>query len=116
MPGVRAAVVAGHRSEMMMSAPYADPSAQRTLCGSISTTSFPVRISPPDARICSESRSAIWTLSPSSRHALWRKDAVIWAVSNGLIAGRGGALLAPGDYATRAEVCTILMKYLSILK
>ena len=46
----------------------------------------------------------------------WAKDAVIWAVSNGLIAGRGGALLAPGDYATRAEVCTILMKYLSILK
>ncbi len=40
----------------------------------------------------------------------WAKDAVEWAVSNGIISGSNGALL-PAKSATRAEIATIVMRF-----
>lgn len=34
-----------------------------------------------------------------------------WAAGTGLISGRGGGILAPGSFATRAEVAQILMNF-----
>ena len=39
----------------------------------------------------------------------WAFEAMAWAVSAGLIQGRGGDILAPGAEATRAEVTQIIM-------
>lgn len=44
----------------------------------------------------------------------WAENALVWAVSNGLLAGRGNGMLAPKANTTRAEACTILVKYLSV--
>ncbi len=41
----------------------------------------------------------------------WAVDAFRWAVEKGLIKGRSGELLAPGDTAKRAEAAELLMKY-----
>lgn len=42
----------------------------------------------------------------------WAKDAMNWAVSNGLINGLEDNTLAPTGNATRAQITTILMRYL----
>ena len=41
----------------------------------------------------------------------WARDAVVWAVDKGLLTGKGGGLLDPKGTATRAEVATILMRF-----
>ena len=41
----------------------------------------------------------------------WAKEGVNWAVSVGLIQGRNGTHIAPKDNATRAESCTILLRF-----
>ncbi|MBE6573881.1 MAG: DUF5011 domain-containing protein [Ruminococcaceae bacterium] len=41
----------------------------------------------------------------------WAKDGMNWAVSIGLINGRNGTHLAPKANASRAESCTILLRY-----
>ena len=40
--------------------------------------------------------------------AEWAKDAINWAVENGILAGVGGGLLAPNATATRAEAAVML--------
>lgn len=45
----------------------------------------------------------------------WAKDAMCWTVAKGIISGsekHGTRLLLPQEYATRAQVATILMRYL----
>ena len=42
----------------------------------------------------------------------WATDAMRWAVSAGLINGRTATTLAPQDNATRAEVASILMRFM----
>jgi hypothetical protein len=42
----------------------------------------------------------------------WAKDAVAWAVATGLISGKPGGLLDPKGPATRAEVATILQRFI----
>lgn len=42
----------------------------------------------------------------------WALDGMKWAVNAGLISSKGENTLAPTDYATRAEVATILMKFM----
>ena len=42
-------------------------------------------------------------------------DALAWAVGEGLILGSEGKLLPQGD-ATRAQVATILMRYLQMIE
>lgn len=44
----------------------------------------------------------------------WARDAVVWAVSNGLIKGGDGGLLNPQGTATRMEVATILMRFMQM--
>jgi len=42
----------------------------------------------------------------------WAGEAFAWAVNTGLITGRTDTTLAPGGTATRAEVATILMRFI----
>ena len=46
----------------------------------------------------------------------WAKDAVQWAVAEGLIAGREGNKIAPTEYATRAEVAQIMKNFCEKMK
>ena len=41
----------------------------------------------------------------------YAREAMAWAVAQGLIQGRPGSLLAPAEGATRAELCTILVRF-----
>lgn len=41
----------------------------------------------------------------------WSKKAVEWAVGSGLLSGKGDGILDPKGNATRAEIATILMRY-----
>lgn len=45
----------------------------------------------------------------------WAKEAMGWAVRTGLITGRTDTELAPRETATRAEVATILMRFIKTL-
>lgn len=42
----------------------------------------------------------------------YARNAVAWALSNGLLNGYGDGSLKPAGVATRAEVCTLIMRYL----
>ena len=46
----------------------------------------------------------------------YAKDAVGWAVSNGLIGGMEDGTIAPKATATRAQVATVLMRYSEAFK
>lgn len=41
----------------------------------------------------------------------WAKDAMAWAVANGILTGKDGNRLDPQGTATRAEVATILQRF-----
>ena len=41
----------------------------------------------------------------------WAQEAVLWAVSIGLLTGQSAGVLAPTATATRAEVAAILMRF-----
>lgn len=41
----------------------------------------------------------------------WAKDAVSWAVQEGIVTGKGNNALAPRDSATRAEAATVIRRY-----
>ena len=45
----------------------------------------------------------------------WAADAMAWAIESGIIAGMGNNTLAPQGFATRAQVATILMRYLAAM-
>lgn len=45
--------------------------------------------------------------------SLWAENAMNWAVEQGIISGKGNNNLAPTDTATRAEVATMLQRYLT---
>ena len=42
----------------------------------------------------------------------WARDALCWAVENGVISGKGGGVLDPGGRATRVEAAAMLIRYL----
>ena len=42
----------------------------------------------------------------------WASDAMKWAVGSGMIGGKGGGILDPSGSATRAEIATILMRFI----
>ncbi|MBQ4065338.1 MAG: S-layer homology domain-containing protein, partial [Clostridia bacterium] len=44
----------------------------------------------------------------------WAEDGLIWAVSNGILSGKGNGILDPKATATRAEACAMLIKYLVV--
>ncbi|RHP13399.1 hypothetical protein DWZ82_11940 [Butyricicoccus sp. AF35-5AC] len=41
----------------------------------------------------------------------WAKDAMCWAIENGIVTGKGNAVLDPTDTATRAEVAAMLTRF-----
>ncbi len=43
----------------------------------------------------------------------YARDAMRWAVSEGIISGKGGGILDPRGEATRAQVAVMLMRYLT---
>ena len=49
--------------------------------------------------------------SDGSSVSEWAKDAMNWAVSNGILQGKGNGTLDPQGLATRVEVAQILMNY-----
>ncbi len=53
------------------------------------------------------------SFSDKDQVADWAKDAMIWAVTQGLMKGRTEDTLAPEGNATRAEACTLILKYLN---
>jgi hypothetical protein len=88
----------------------------------------------PDAEITREQlavmlyRYAAWTDIPATAEgdnmtgypdadsvSDWAESSVIWAVSAGLIQGRDGGVIAPQGTATRAEVATILQRFIENL-
>lgn len=46
----------------------------------------------------------------------WAKEGVIWAVGNGLLTGKGNDTLDPSGNATRAQVATILKRFVEDVK
>ena len=44
----------------------------------------------------------------------WAVDALVWAVENGVMTGRGAGILDPRTDLTRAEACTVILSYIDI--
>jgi hypothetical protein len=44
----------------------------------------------------------------------WAVGSFAWAIENGLISGRSATISAPGEYATRAEIATILYRFAAL--
>lgn len=57
-------------------------------------------------------RKALTGFPDGSKTSSWASDAMSWAVSMGLISGKSGGLLDPGGNASRAEVATILERFI----
>lgn len=56
-------------------------------------------------------RADLSKFSDSGRVSSWALNEVSWAVSKGLINGKSGSRLAPGDQANRAECAAMLMRF-----
>ena len=52
------------------------------------------------------------TYTDGAKTALWAADAVRWAVGNGIITGTSASTVDPQGTATRAQVATMLMRYI----
>ena len=61
-----------------------------------------------------ETEGNIDSFTDHGKVSSWAKEAMIWAVNEGLIVGRNGNTLAPRANATRAEASVLLLKYLDI--
>ncbi len=59
------------------------------------------------------SEGSIDSFADKDQVADWAKDAMIWAVTQGLMKGRTEDALVPEGNATRAEACTLILKYLN---
>lgn len=55
--------------------------------------------------------AALSSFSDADQISSWAIDAVAWAISEGIINGKGEGVLDPGTSATRAEVAQILKNY-----
>ena len=55
--------------------------------------------------------AALSSFSDADQISPWAIDAVAWAISEGIINGKGEGVLDPGTSATRAEVAQILKNY-----
>ena len=44
----------------------------------------------------------------------WAADALRWCVGKGVITGKGGGVLDPLGVATRAEIATMLMRFMQL--
>ena len=55
--------------------------------------------------------SALYTYLDSGDVSEWAKDAMEWAIGNGLITGRTGSTICPKESAARCEVATIISRF-----
>lgn len=53
-------------------------------------------------------RASLSSFSDSGKVSAWARDALEWAVSAGIITGKGGGVLDPGGNASRVEVAAML--------
>ena len=60
------------------------------------------------------SRSSLSSFPDGSKTSSWAIEAVKWTVAEGIIGGSNGKLLPQGN-ATRAQVATILMRYINMI-
>ena len=58
--------------------------------------------------------SILASYSDGSSVKSYSQSAVAWAISKGLLTGYGDGTIHPADVATRAEVCSIIMRYLGV--
>lgn len=56
------------------------------------------------------------TLDVVENVSSWAENAMIWAVSEGIILGDEKGNVNPSNTATRAEVATILMRYIDSIE
>ena len=85
---------------------FGDPSCcwkRRECCINLSTAS-----TPPEGDLSA--------FSDGDTVGSYAKDAVGWAVSNGLIGGMEDGTIAPKATATRAQAATVLMRYSEAFK
>lgn len=59
------------------------------------------------------SESVLYNYSDRGKVSPWAKDALAWAVGNGLITGRTENTLCPQDSAKRCEVAAIIFRFLN---
>ncbi len=52
------------------------------------------------------------TFSDASQISSFARPAICWAVENGILNGKGGNILDPKGFATRAEIAQMLKNYL----
>lgn len=52
------------------------------------------------------------TFTDSASVSAWAQPAMQWAVAEGYISGMGGSLLAPQGTATRAEIASVIMRFM----
>ena len=45
----------------------------------------------------------------------WAADAMVWAVANGIVAGKGDGILDPKSNATRVEAAAMLTRFCKII-
>ena len=57
------------------------------------------------------SAASVMSYTDSGEVQSYAKDAVAWAISNGLLTGYGDGTIRPSGVATRAEVCALIMRY-----
>lgn len=53
--------------------------------------------------------------SDSAGISAWAEEAMSWSVKNGILTGKIGGVLDPGGTASRAEVATMLMRFVALL-
>ena len=53
------------------------------------------------------------TFADGANTSSWAAEAMEWAVGSGLLSGKDGGKLDPTGTATRAEVATILMRFVT---
>ncbi len=58
-------------------------------------------------------RGVLTTFTDGANTSFWATEAMEWAVGSGLLSGKDGGKLDPTGTATRAEVATILMRFLT---
>ena len=62
-----------------------------------------------------ENSNALDQFSDGEKVADWSKEAMIWAVENGIVEGMDDGTLYPQGTSTRAQVATVLQRFLSEL-
>ena len=61
-----------------------------------------------------ETSGSLDAFTDAEKVQTWARDAMTWAVENKIISGYPDGTLGPQNNATRAEVCTILMRFAAL--